>query len=125
MELEFNWFNEVLNPNRRTRKHPRKVGKRKAIHWSEKAKARAEQKEDAYYVALSYPKPEAREKYVLNITFHPKSNHKQDVDNALAACKGLLDGVALAWGVDDSQFVLVGAMTSKVDGGKIIIETEE
>lgn len=112
MELEFNWFNKVLNPNDKS-------------HWAVKSKARKKQKEDAYYVALSYPKPEVREKYVLNIKFHPKSNHKQDVDNALAACKGLLDGVAMAWGVDDSQFVLVPVMASKVDGGKIVIETEE
>lgn len=38
------------------------------------------------------------------LTFHPSANRSFDLDNALARCKGHLDGIALALGVDDSAF---------------------
>jgi Holliday junction resolvase RusA-like endonuclease len=124
IELEFDWFNPILNPNTKTVKCKR-TGKYKAIHWSAKSKAQQQQKNDAYYIAISHPKPEASEKYVLNITFRPKTNQRQDVDNCISSIKGLLDGVAKAWGVDDSQFVLMPVMGSKIKDGKIIIKTKE
>lgn len=38
------------------------------------------------------------------ITFHPSANRAFDLDNALSRCKGHLDGIALALGIDDSAF---------------------
>ena len=40
----------------------------------------------------------------LDITFHPPTGHRRDLDNLLASIKYGLDGVACAMGVDDSVF---------------------
>lgn len=40
----------------------------------------------------------------LDITFHPPCGRRRDLDNLLAAMKAGLDGLALAMGVDDSEF---------------------
>lgn len=40
----------------------------------------------------------------LDITFHPPTGHRRDLDNMLTSIKFGLDGMALAMGVDDSTF---------------------
>jgi len=112
IELEFLWFNRKLSPNENA-------------HWGTISRLRKKQRWDAYIIALAHPKPEVREEYILDITFHPKTNHKQDKDNCIASIKGLLDGVADAWGVDDSQFKPIPSMGEKVDNGKIVIRIKE
>ena len=42
----------------------------------------------------------------LHITFHPPEGRKRDLDNMLGAIKYGLDGVALAMGMDDSEWSL-------------------
>ena len=44
------------------------------------------------------------EKIPLLITFCPPTKARRDIDNMLASIKAALDGVAEAWGVDDSRF---------------------
>lgn len=106
--MEFPWFDRKLSPNTK-------------CHWAVKSKAQKKQKEDAFYIAKSHPLPAQQDQYVLDITFHPKTNHRQDLDNCIASIKGLLDGVALAWEVDDSLFHIVPVMGDKVLNGKIVI----
>lgn len=40
----------------------------------------------------------------LDITFHPPCGRKRDLDNMLASIKSGLDGIAVAMGIDDSNF---------------------
>lgn len=45
--------------------------------------------------------------------FLPPDRRRRDMDNLLASCKGLLDGIADALGVDDSRFAITLALTSE------------
>lgn len=62
----------------------------------------------------------ALEKYPLCITFIAPDNRRRDLDGCHGAIKHYLDGVALALGIDDSQFrpvrldYQVGAKPGKV-----------
>lgn len=40
----------------------------------------------------------------LTLTFHPPCGRRRDLDNMLSHCKYAIDGIALAMGVDDSEF---------------------
>ncbi len=91
MKLILPWFNKFLNPNNK-------------VHWAVKAKLRAKQRSDAYWIALEAPKPPKADKYNLEIIFYPPDERHRDIDNCLSACKGFLDGVAMAWKVNDKQF---------------------
>lgn len=48
------------------------------------------------------PKPDARVQW--SATFYPKTRNKIDDDNARASLKAYQDGMALALGINDSQF---------------------
>lgn len=50
----------------------------------------------------------------LDITFHPPGAGRRDLDNALAAIKSALDGIALAIGQDDSEWELTIRMGEPV-----------
>lgn len=89
--LRFPWFDKVLNPNDRS-------------HWAIKAKARKKQRRDAWVVAMAGKKPPVQDVYNLEVIFYPPDKHVRDRDNCLAACKGLFDGIASAWFVDDRTF---------------------
>jgi crossover junction endodeoxyribonuclease RusA len=77
-------------------------------HWAAKAKAFKLHKTAAFYAA--------RQSFVLgsrskssrlidwSVTIHPKTAHAIDDDNARASLKAYQDGLALALGVNDSQF---------------------
>jgi crossover junction endodeoxyribonuclease RusA len=85
------WFDKVLNPNNK-------------VHWAVKAKAAKKQKKDAWLVALAEKKPPLQDLYFLDVMFYPPDNRIRDLDNCMAACKGMFDGIAQAWGVNDSKF---------------------
>lgn len=40
----------------------------------------------------------------INLTFHPATKRAFDLDNALAASKSAIDGIAQALGINDKQF---------------------
>ena len=85
------WFNKILNPNSRA-------------HYQVKATKRKLQKQDGYTLGKVCKKPLESNTYHLKITFNPPDNKQRDLDNCLASIKGLLDGLALAWGVNDKNF---------------------
>jgi crossover junction endodeoxyribonuclease RusA len=92
MLLEFPWPDPVLFPNNKS-------------HYQVKAKSRAKQRQDAFYVSLAagWPKFES-ESIPLTVVFCPPDKRRRDLDGLLSACKGLLDGVCDHWKVDDSRF---------------------
>lgn len=104
--IELQWPNKILNPNNKR-------------HWATEYKARKKQKNDAFFLAKSQPIPALQDSYQIEITFYPPDNRRRDEDNAIASLKGAIDGIALAWGVDDSKFRYTQKWAEKVKGGKI------
>lgn len=59
----------------------------------------------------------------LTLTFHAPDRRKRDRDNCLAASKHMLDGVALALGIDDSRFEpLIVRRGDVTPGGALVVE---
>lgn len=89
-KLDIPWPNPKLFPNR-------------PVHFRAKAKLKASQKQDSYYLAKQHS-PTFEGNISLEIVFHPPTNHRRDLDNCLASLKSALDGIADAWNVDDTRF---------------------
>lgn len=104
------WFPKELHPNRRT-------------HFHAKAKAYRDARGYACLIAGTVDGPAYEGNIPLWMTFCPPTAAKRDLDNCLAACKAYLDGVAEAWGVDDSRFRPITIdFGAKVKGGCVTIE---
>lgn len=109
----------ALLPNRR----------RKAVHWSEQSADTARTRKTAEYDirnaimlagggktrdgadwdmvqqdAMAGP---ARGYELALTVVWPKEQNMPDLDNALAACKGIIDGIAAGLGIDDSAFTFL------------------
>ena len=91
--LEWPWPEKRLWPNRRA-------------HWRELHAARQQSRLVARAGAMHVLRPgETIENYIpLTLEFCPPANRRFDRDNALAALKGHLDGLAEALRVDDTLF---------------------
>lgn len=61
----------------------------------------------------------------VSITFCPPDRRRRDLDNMLAACKPLLDGIADATGVDDHLWSLTIRRGDPVNGGEVRIHLEQ
>ncbi len=92
-------------------------------HWSVKAKSRAKQRSDCRYLALG-TKPIRTLEIPITLTFCPPDKRRRDIDGLLSACKGLIDGIADAWGIDDSRFKLTLLRGPVVKGGQVLIDYE-
>jgi crossover junction endodeoxyribonuclease RusA len=57
----------------------------------------------------------------LSIVFCPPDKRKRDLDNMLASIKSVLDGIADALGVDDSEWSLTISKGAPVLGGSVEI----
>lgn len=108
IKIELPYPDSILNPNRKA-------------HWSKKHRAQRKQKEMAFWVAKERGAPPRKKKYDINVIFHPPDNRRRDEDNAIASLKGAFDGIALAWGVDDSLFHYTQEWKNMVKKGKVII----
>lgn len=105
--LELPWPPDDLNPNAR-------------VHWRKLHAAKKKYKSDCGWIAKTHA-PMTKFKMV----FHPPCNRpSRNIDNAIAAFKAGQDGIANAWGVDDSVFEIEYPATfaEVVKGGKIILE---
>lgn len=60
--------------------------------------------------------PDTEGKIFVWIDFYPPDRRRRDEDNAIAAMKHGLDGVANAIGVDDSRFKLVPYFHEQIGG---------
>lgn len=109
MKLELPFPPKELKPNSRS-------------HWAVKSKAGKAHKQDCYLLAKTELPLIENYEIPLTITFYPRTKHKTDMDNLLAAMKYGLDGIANAWGVDDSRFELTLKRGEPVKGGKVVVE---
>jgi len=101
------WPDRVMSPNSRA-------------HWSRRAKAVKAARSLAYWTA-HVGMDDAPDMFALRITFHPPDNRARDIDNMLASCKAYLDGIADAYGVNDSGFVLTLERGPVIKGGCVNI----
>jgi len=92
--IELPWPSGKLSPNART-------------HYAVKMKITKAHKEIGYFAAktkaIDLDIPHSG-KIPLKIVFHPPDRRHRDIDNCLSSSKSLLDGVALALGINDSRF---------------------
>ncbi len=105
----FPWPSSALSPNARG-------------HWAVKAQAVKAAKSLAFYAT--------KESKVLPLTnfrlvYCPPTNRARDLDNLIASSKAYLDGMALAWGVNDSTFRFTAEIGEIVPGGRVIVEASE
>lgn len=82
-----------LNPNQASR-----------LHWAAKIKTRNSYKLICYELAKKNIPFLPQGNIHIEITFCPSTRRSFDMDNALAAFKAGLDGIAEAWGVNDKMF---------------------
>ena len=61
----------------------------------------------------------------LRLTFHPPSNRRFDLDNALAASKAYIDGMADAARCDDSGWSYTVRKGDPVRHGRVVVELVE
>jgi crossover junction endodeoxyribonuclease RusA len=106
--IKYPWPPKELSPNSR-------------VHWSKKSEAAKKVKRDAYYLTRE-ANPLVSELPTLSIVFHPPTAAKNDIDNCLARCKSLIDGISIALGIDDSKFKYTIQMGEKVDGGCVAVD---
>lgn len=109
-ELRLDWPPAILNPNARPnvfRKARSTKGYRETCHWLAKIAPKPVLPPDG-------PIP-------IELTFCPPDARARDDDNFEAAFKAGRDGVAAAWGVDDSRFRVTKHLGAPVKGGAVIV----
>lgn len=82
---------------------------------------------DTFSLAKSLPMPNLHEGDIsVVITFCPPTKRHFDLDNLLSRCKGLLDGLADAWGVNDVRFRPVTIdIGDVIKGGSVYIHVSQ
>jgi crossover junction endodeoxyribonuclease RusA len=86
----YNWFPKELQPNARVDKY-----KKNTIF----------QKYKAYGSNIVLDLVDLKEKQIkVIILFNPPDKRRRDLDNCLAACKALLDGISQKIKIDDRYF---------------------
>lgn len=107
------WPAKELSPNAR-------------VHWAVKSKAVKSARASAGWITkaaninVCWGGP-----IFLQITFHPPSKRRHDIDNCVARLKGALDGIADGLKVDDSRFRLGIEIGESIKGGKVCIVVSE
>ena len=106
-EIILPWPHRDLSPNAR-------------VHHLAKARVFKRAKADAQMLAMMTGiRPPGEGTVVLSIGFHPPSRRRFDLDNALAANKAALDGIAAAMGIDDQRFGFVLSREDPVPNGQV------
>lgn len=110
MTIVLAWPDKVLSPNSR-------------VHWSKRAAATKAARTAAFYLtrAAVTIKP-TWDRVRLSVTFCPPNARRRDLDNCIASCKGIFDGISDALGIDDSRFEPSFRMSSPVKGGAVRVE---
>lgn len=98
-------------------------------HWRARARALSKSKGDAYTLAHfgtgSLMRQAGPKRLMVTMEFMAPTKRRYDLDNALAACKGALDGIAQAMDVDDSCFRFTLARGEPVKGGGVLVTIRE
>jgi Holliday junction resolvase RusA-like endonuclease len=101
------WPDSNLNPNKR-------------VHWAVKSRAvKSYRSMCAEVISLcewNHTK--------FEVVLYPPDKRRRDVDNVIASCKAMIDGISDATGVDDSEFEIMwpSRLYDPVEGGRIVIK---
>lgn len=107
-EVIYPWPHSALNPNSRP-------------HWAEKYRQSKTYKGQSWALTK-----EAKAKGTkLDVTFRPADKRRRDLDNMIASCKAMFDGISLAIGVDDSKFEMTFRVGNPMPGGGVIVKFHE
>lgn len=96
-------------------------------HWAQNKTARDAQREAAFYLArqAGYREPPFPAHAVhLTMTFCAPTARRFDLDGALSAMKGAIDGLSACLGVDDSLFSYTLRRGEKAKNGAVIVTVE-
>jgi len=108
LHIRLPWPERVLWPNSRS-------------HWAQLARARKRQRQEAAWRAKAAGlRRIAADGLHVALAFHPQTRRAFDLDNALAAMKAALDGIADVAGVDDSRWQLQIARGPVQRGGAVV-----
>jgi crossover junction endodeoxyribonuclease RusA len=101
------WPPKELNPNQSQK-----------IHWAKKNRIAQGYKVACWWacVAAKFEAPNTDGRIYVWLDFYPPDRRRRDEDNAIAAMKHGLDGVAKAIGVDDSRFKLQPFFHEQIGG---------
>lgn len=91
MKIYLPWYPALLSPNAR-------------VHRMKKANIFKEAKAHGFYCVGGVRLKNTQGNIPLKIIFNAPDNRKRDLDNCLSSCKAYIDGIAQAFGVNDSQF---------------------
>lgn len=105
------WPKPQLSPNAR-------------VHWSKKAKAVKAYRQEAYYLSQHLRMFIITAPVKMTITFCPPDKRRRDRDNLIASCKAMMDGIADALLIDDSNFEPTYRMGEVVKGGEVWVEID-
>lgn len=83
---------------------PRTLSPNVSGHWASKATAKKKYKKDCFYLAKREHAKFSDGNIPLIIRFYPPDKRRYDLDNLLARIKHGLDGVAMAFGINDVRF---------------------
>ncbi|MBV6304918.1 endonuclease [Candidimonas humi] len=89
--LELPWPPKELSPNAR-------------VHWAKKAAAAKRYKRICWTITKAAKGDRIQGRRRVDLRFYPKTPRRRDEDNLIGWMKYGLDGIALALGIDDSQF---------------------
>jgi crossover junction endodeoxyribonuclease RusA len=93
-------------------------------HWAVVKRHRDQQRFDAWVTACEaglHRCGELPDRIPVTLTFRRATRHPYDLDNALAAMKGALDGISQAIGADDSRFDTIPVHGTPTPGGAVEI----
>ena len=107
-EIKLPWYSQDLSPNSRK-------------HWAVVSRAKRQHKELARIYArnANVKLPPDTTRVLLDITYHPPSRRRYDLDNCLASSKAYIDGISQAIGIDDSLFRINMRMSEDTFDGSI------
>lgn len=110
------WPDKRLSPNAR-------------VHWTALARAKKDAKKWAYHCALEAGLRNIdATKVSVRYTFSPPTLRRRDQDNLIASMKAAADGIAMAIGIDDSQWQIAVSPCGPVEKNgmvKVDIEWEQ
>lgn len=112
IELTLPWPPKELSPNAR-------------LHWSKVARAKKAHKEACAWTAMEQGlRKVAAQKLHLSLVFYPPTRRAFDLDNLLARCKAMLDGLAGVMQVDDKHWSLSISKAEDI-GGFVKVKIEK
>jgi crossover junction endodeoxyribonuclease RusA len=101
----------------------------KGTHWAQTHQARSEAWKAGHVLTYEAAKRHTGRwhptsgQVPVTLTFHAPDRRKRDLDNLLAACKPMLDGVAAALLMDDREFEPVTLKRGEVrKNGAVVLE---